>query len=94
VSQEGMQRIKAKLQELAALIKEETFEQRKEIKDELLSGLNQIRTAVEGKFQVVNEKYGDNIVQIIGELENKAQKAQRTIQDKVSKTVKKYKRSR
>ncbi|MGI6448803.1 MAG: hypothetical protein ACOX3R_00495 [Desulfitobacteriia bacterium] len=94
MSQEGMQRIKAKLQELAALIKEETFEQRKEIKDELLSGLNQIRTAVEGKFQVVNEKYGDNIVQIIGELENKAQKAQRTIQDKVSKTVKKYKRSR
>ncbi len=92
MSQDGLQRIKAKLQELTALIKEETFEQRKEIKDELLGGLNQIRTAVEGKFQVVNEKYGDNIVQIIGELENKAQKAQRTIQDKVSKTVKKYRR--
>ncbi|HHV65673.1 MAG TPA: hypothetical protein GXX46_11505 [Peptococcaceae bacterium] len=91
MSQEGMQRIKEKFQELAILIKEETLDQRKEIKEELLDGLNQMKTIVEEKFQSVNEKYGDNIVQIISKLENKAYKAQRIIQDKVAQTIKKYK---
>lgn len=87
MSQNGIGKIKNKLQELAALIKEETAEERKEIKEDLVENIRKLKSAVEERFQAVGDKYGDNIVEFIEELEGKTLKIQRNIKDQFSKSM-------
>lgn len=56
MSLEGMTKIKAKLQELTTLIKEETAEERKEIQDEILQSVSDLKTAIEERVHAVGEK--------------------------------------
>ena len=77
-----MSKIKAKLQELMAVIKEETAEQSQEVKTDILKTVNDIKQALEEKWQ-------DNLNDVIKELEHKALKVQYTIQDKYSQGIEK-----
>lgn len=56
MSLEGMTKIKAKLQELTTLIKEETAGERKEIQEEILQSVNDLKTAIEERVHAVGEK--------------------------------------
>jgi hypothetical protein len=85
--QDGLTKIKAKLQELTTLIKEQTSEETKEIKEELLESVNEMKATVEGRYQEFEGKVGENLQEALGELEGKALKIQYTIQEKLSQGI-------
>ncbi|NLL52840.1 MAG: hypothetical protein GX248_09070 [Peptococcaceae bacterium] len=82
--QDNLTKIKAKLLELATLVKDQTMEETKGVRDEILKNVNEMKTVVEERFQGVQEKYGDNIQEFWGDLEDKALKVQEQIQEKLS----------
>jgi len=84
---ENVTKIKAKLQELTTLIKEQTIEETQGVKDDLLESVNDMKSTLEQRFQGVEEKWSDNFQEAIGELEGKALKVQYTLQEKLSKGV-------
>lgn len=95
MSQEGITKIKMKLQELTNLIKEQTAEETQEIKDEILQNVYEMKSTIEERFQGAEklgpklqdkfqDKFGGNLQEFFGELEGKALKVQNTIQEKYS----------
>lgn len=84
---EGIVKIKEKLQELGTLIKEQTSEETREIKEELLQSVNEMKTTLDQRFQMAEEKLSENLQETIGELEGKALKVQYTIQEKLSQGI-------
>lgn len=73
MSPEGMSKIKSKLQELVALVKDETAGDTQEIKEDLLHVLDKVKIFFEERLQAVENKYGENI--------------KTTLQDKLSKGI-------
>ena len=82
--QDNLEKIKSKLLELAALIKEQTSEETKELKEEILHNLNDMKTEFEERLQEVQGKYGDSIQEIWNDLERKADEVQGKIREKLS----------
>ncbi|NLI91189.1 MAG: hypothetical protein GX434_02980 [Peptococcaceae bacterium] len=87
MSQEGLKNIKVKLQELTALIKEQTADEANELKKGLLENVDEMKTIMEESFEEAEEIFTDNMKNIIGELENKALKVQSSIQEKLSEGI-------
>lgn len=94
MSQDGISKIKAKLQELADVIKQETVEETTEIKKEILEGVNEMKSKVEGGLNKaeqfgdkLGDQIGDNIEDFIVDLEKNALKIQYTIQEKYSQGI-------
>ena len=106
MEQDGKSKIKEKLQELTAVIKEETAAETREIKDELMESLNQMKATVDkswqgieattkeklaqaadgvmGKIGKTQDIVGENLKDVIGDLEGKALKLQYTLEEKYS----------
>lgn len=94
MSQEGMSRIKSKLQELTAIIKEEAIGESQEIKNDLLKAINDVKKNFDERWAEVGEKSKDalgeakdDLHDIVRELEAKALKVQYSVQEKYSESM-------
>ena len=90
MAQEGMSRIKTKLQELLTVIKEEAAEESKDAREDILKAVNEMKQTLEEKWQDVEgqskNKIG-NLNEIVNDLEGKALKVQYKLQEKYSQSV-------
>lgn len=90
MSEEGIKKIKTKLQELTNLIKEETSEETQELKDEILEGVKELKSTVEEKLADA-DKLGNtienNLEELLGDLEGKALKVKYTILERYSQGI-------
>lgn len=84
MTQEGMSNIKGKLLELAELIKQGTAEETKELKEDVLENLNEMKARLDKVTDKIGQGLGGNLDEFLGDLEGKALKVQYTIQEKAS----------
>lgn len=96
MSRDGITRIKSKLQELTAIIKEEAIEESQEIKNDLLKAINDVKKNLDEKWGEVEENSRDTIGEVkddlndvVRELEAKALKIQYTVQEKYTESLEK-----
>ncbi|RNC28595.1 MAG: hypothetical protein AWM53_01429 [Candidatus Dichloromethanomonas elyunquensis] len=87
MSQEGLENIKAKLHELTNLIKEETTEEARIIKDGLMENVTVMKSLMGESFQETEQIFADNMHEVIGELETRALQVQHTIREKFSQGI-------
>jgi len=87
MSKERLDKIRANLQELASLVKEEALEESKELTEEINKGLKQVRQSLagaEGTSKSALDDVQDNLNDLVQELEAKALKVQYKLQEKFS----------
>lgn len=94
MSQDGITKIKTKLQELADLIKEESVGGTQELKEEILENVNEMKAKVEENLQgaekfkdKIEDKIEDNVDEFLKDMEWKALKIQYTLQEKYSQGI-------
>lgn len=109
MNQDSIDRIKSKLQELTAIIKEEAISETRELREDLLENVNELKTTLESKlkdaevksravfdekkdgvketFEKTQEEIGDNLHDLLSELEFKALKIQYSVQEKFQEGV-------
>ena len=83
MTQEGKNKVKTKLQELLAVVKEEAVEESKETREDIMKAITEIRQTLEEKWQ------DTNFNEIVNDLEGKALKAKYTIQEKLGESKEK-----
>jgi methyl-accepting chemotaxis protein len=81
--QENMAKIKAKIQELSVLVKEQTSEETKGIKEEILQNVNEMKTVIEEKLAYglshkdeIIDKTADSLIEAINKAKNALQSKQ------------------
>ena len=87
MDQERIKKIKANLEELATLVKEEALEESKELREEVNKGLKHVRESllgVEDKSKLALDDVQENLTDLVQELEAKALKVQYKMQEKFS----------
>ncbi len=81
MAKESMERIKAKLQELTTLIKEETVSGSKEIREEILENVNEMRASVEKRLDDVESLSKERVSKAKDEVLSKVSKTQENVED-------------
>lgn len=81
MAKESMERIKAKLQELTTLIKEETVSGSKEIREEILENVNEMRASVEKRLDDVESLSKERVSKAKDEVLSKVGKTQENVED-------------
>ncbi|MHB8157051.1 MAG: hypothetical protein ACYDEQ_06620 [Desulfocucumaceae bacterium] len=77
----GKDKIKSKFQDLVSTIKEEAVTESKELRDNIIEKVDDIKDKAQEKYQ---DKVQDNVAEMVKDLEAKALKLQYTVQEKYS----------
>lgn len=88
MGKEGRERIKEKLQELLDVIKGEVAEESKEIRNNVLTTVNEIKATVEEKWQDIEDNSKESLDKLVDKLDARALKTLYTVQDKYSEGLK------
>lgn len=81
MSKEGMEKIKSKLQELTSLIKEETVSGSKEIREEILENVNEMRASVEKRLETAETLSKERVSKARDEVLTKVGKTQENVEE-------------
>lgn len=80
MSKEGMEKIKAKLVELGGLIKEETVTETKELREDILKNVNDMRASVEKRLDDVEIVSKEKVLKTKDDVLSKLEKQQENIE--------------
>ncbi|KUO59456.1 MAG: hypothetical protein APF84_19310 [Gracilibacter sp. BRH_c7a] len=81
MARDGMERIKAKLQELTTVIKEETVSESKEIREDILENLNEMKASVEKRLEDVENLSKERVSKAKDEVLSKVGKTQENVEE-------------
>lgn len=81
MAKESMERIKAKLQELTTLIKEETVSGSKEIKEEILENVSEMRASLEKRIESAETVSKEKVSKAKDEVLSRVGKTQENVED-------------
>lgn len=81
MAKEGMEKIKTKLQELTTLIKEETVSESKEIREEILENVNEMKASVEKRLESAEILSKERVSKARDEVLNRVGKTQENVEE-------------